>query len=229
MCLFFGASQRVSIRPVCLKLSGQGPFHWFSIALQVYTYLLRPLTAPGRPRDPATRQQQPQQHPRSSSTSSSSSDPHHHSNQQQLRQGSTGLSSGRQGSGGETVVGYELQLVMEYCPLVSMRLVKPCLFRCYCYAAGRFSAAMLCAGRNTSAIERCIDGSTLSTVFSYNGDALCTFHVRLQGSLRVAIDSGMLDDRLSRRPDYLNVLTLALVSRFDCDDVNTGFCIYRAF
>jgi len=39
----------------------------------------------------------------------------------------------------------------------------------------------------------------------------------LQGSLRVAIDSGMLEDRLSRRPDYLTVLTLALVSRVDCN------------
>lgn len=33
----------------------------------------------------------------------------------------------------------------------------------------------------------------------------------MQGSLRAAIDSGMLDDRLTRRPNYLTTLTLALV------------------
>lgn len=33
-----------------------------------------------------------------------------------------------------------------------------------------------------------------------------------QGSLRAAIDAGMLEDRLSRRPNYLTVLSLALVS-----------------
>jgi len=93
------------------------PLYWPpGLCMQVYTYLLRPLTAPGRPQDLVSRQQQSQQH--QSSTSSSGSDPRHPSNQQQHRQGSTGLSSGRQGSGGETVVGYELQLVMEYCPLV---------------------------------------------------------------------------------------------------------------
>lgn len=32
-----------------------------------------------------------------------------------------------------------------------------------------------------------------------------------QGSLRAAIDNGLLEDRLTRRPDYLTVLTLALV------------------
>jgi hypothetical protein len=83
-----------------------------STALQVYTYLLRPLTAPGRTHSTAQqRQQQQQQH---DSSTVSSSDPEH----QQF------VSGGRQGSGAsEATVGYELQLVMEYCPLVSIRYI----------------------------------------------------------------------------------------------------------
>jgi hypothetical protein len=73
------------------------------VSVQVYTYLLRPLTAPGRT-DTMQRLQQRQQQQDSSTVSSSDADH---------------LSGGRQGSGtSEATVGYELQLVMEYCPLV---------------------------------------------------------------------------------------------------------------
>lgn len=81
---------------------------------QVYTYLLRPLTAPGRTRstaqDTTQRLQHRQQQQHQDSSTVSSSDPEHHQC----------VLGGHQGSGAsEATVGYELQLVMEYCPLVS--------------------------------------------------------------------------------------------------------------
>lgn len=85
--------------------------------LQVYTYLLRPLTASGRrgSGDLGSAQQRQQQQQQLTSGSVSDSE----QQQQQLARCSTGVSAGRQGSGSEAIVGYELQLVMEYCPLVS--------------------------------------------------------------------------------------------------------------
>lgn len=93
--------------------------------LQVYTYLLRPLTAPGRPQHSTTYGDTTTQPLHDSNNSISSRESDHHLHQQQ--QGGCGAGGGgtcstasRQGSGSEAaVVGWELQLVMEHCPLVS--------------------------------------------------------------------------------------------------------------
>jgi hypothetical protein len=86
-----------------------------SAAPQVYTYLLRPLTAPGRHAsgDYVSTQQRQQQ----LSGSLTSSDDQQQ--QQTATHASSGVPCGHQNSGSEAIVGYELQLVMEYCPLVS--------------------------------------------------------------------------------------------------------------
>eukprot|EP00775_Hariotina_reticulata_P006912 gene6912-7128_t len=107
--------------------------------VQVYTYLLRPLTIPGFSLD------EQQQQPRTSSGGSSPGTPLATS---VPAAGSSGQRKGSNtSSSSAAVVGYELQLVMEYCAL---------------------------------------------------------------GSLRAAIDSCLLEDRLTGRPHYLTVLTLAL-------------------
>jgi hypothetical protein len=96
---------------------------------QVYTYLLRPLTAPGRVQggnDPVTTQQQLQHQLDDTSTSTTDQQA-----QLQLARQSRGMTASRQGSGDDAVVtGYELQLVMEYCPLVSERMASWGLIDC---------------------------------------------------------------------------------------------------
>jgi hypothetical protein len=90
----------------------------------VYTYLLRPLTAPGRDRNAGdtstTQQQQQRQQQQQLLTAGGGSHSQSSCSDDLLARASTGmLAAGRQGSGGDAVVGYELQLVMELCPLVS--------------------------------------------------------------------------------------------------------------
>lgn len=86
--------------------------------MQVYTYNLRPMGHLVH-RDSSS--------PSGSGTGSSAAKPPHHQQQQQQRCAGRGSGSGAScdscGSSA-AVTGYELQLVMEYCPMVSLLYVQ---------------------------------------------------------------------------------------------------------
>ncbi|WIA23479.1 hypothetical protein OEZ85_000224 [Tetradesmus obliquus] len=87
--------------------------------VQVYTYVLRPLSAAGAAATFNTRSMPPSAGGRPNSSSSSGTPP---AAAAAAASGSgKGPSSGGPATAAQQVVGYELQLVMEYCPLGSLR------------------------------------------------------------------------------------------------------------
>lgn len=91
-------------------------------ATQVYTYLLRPLTGTGRQRSgqggTTSGHQTGQRLQAVNSSDSGTGSSAEHTMQAAAAYAGSLAASSRQGSGSEAIVGYQLQLVMDYCPLV---------------------------------------------------------------------------------------------------------------